>query len=284
MLEYPEIKHLANQLQDAIPGKTIDIVSFPGMVRNFVFSEETQPVFRERLHGKTFDHVESCGNHLYLFTKEGQVLAIGDTGGKLLLTPSNKPIPKKFDLRLTFTDGTTLTMSVQMWGFIRAYAAAADAIAHQEAVLQEARDPLDHKVTRRNFLKWLRAWEEAPKINAKKFIISRKYITGLGNGYTQDILWHARLHPRRKMDSLDDEEAMHLLDAIQLVTIQAVQANGRTTERDLYDQPGDYEVLMGRATLGTTCPACDDEIIKFSFEGGACYICPSCQPDPRITG
>jgi len=43
-------------------------------------------------------------------------------------------------------------------------------------------------------------------------------------------------------------------------------------------------VLMGRATLGTTCPACDDEIIKFSFEGGACYICPSCQPDPRITG
>ena len=281
MLEYPEIKHLASQLEETMPGKTIDIVSFPGMVRNFVFSEETQPVFRERLHGKTFERVKSCGNHLYLFTKEDPVLAIGDTGGKLLLTPANKPIPKKFDLRVTFTDETTLTMSVQMWGFIRAYAAAADALAHQQSVLQEARDPLDDKVTRRNFLRWLHSWEEAPKINAKKFIISRKYITGLGNGYTQDILWYARLHPRRKMDSLTDEEAMNFLDAIQLVTVQAVQANGRSTERDLYDQPGGYEVLMGRATLGTPCPACDTEIIKFSFEGGACYICPSCQPDPR---
>ena len=282
MLEYPEIKTIARQMENILPGKKIDLVSFPGMVKKFVFSEQDQPAFRECLTGKTIGHIESTGNHLFIFTEEGSVLNIGDTGGKLLFTEANQPLPRKFDLRVTFTDGSTLTHSVQMWGFLSAYAKEEEARAHQQKILDEARDPFANEVTRKNFLAWLNEWEEAPKVNAKKFIISRKYITGLGNGYTQDILWHAKLHPRRKMDTLSDEEAKRLLDSIQHVVMEAVNNNGRSTERDFFNQPGQFEVAMGRNTVGTPCVDCGTEIIKFAFEGGACYICPECQPDPRL--
>lgn len=281
MLEYPEIKTIAQQMASILPGKQIHHVAFPGKERKFVFSDEEESDFQERLTGNIIDHIKTTGNHLQIFTKEGPVLNIGDTGGKLLYAETEKDTPKKFDLKVTFTDGSAFTHSVQMWGFLRAFATVEEAKSLQQHILDEARDPFAEEVTPTHFLNWLQNWEESPKVNAKKFIISRKYITGLGNGYTQDILWHAGLHPRRKMNTLNTQEANRLFDAIRLVVTEAIQHNGRSTERDFFNQPGKYEVKMGRKTLGTSCPVCATEIIKFAFEGGACYTCPNCQVDPR---
>ena len=80
------------------------------------------------------------------------------------------------------------------------------------------------------------------------------------------------------MDTLTETEVLHLLEAFQSVVRDAVDHNGRETERDFFNQCSTYAVAMGRKTLGPPCPACGTEIIKFSFEGGACY---TCQPDPR---
>ena len=281
MLEYPEIYTIVKQMNTVLPGKLIKLVKFTGLDRKFVFSNQSQAEFEEPLTGKTIDHIKACGNHLFIYSEEGPVLNIGDTGGKLLFHEPGVKLPKKYDLKVTFEDGSMLTHSAQMWGFLNAYTTVEEAEAHQQHILDEAREPFEARVTLEGFLDWLHEWEEAPKVNAKKFIISRKYITGLGNGYTQDILWKAKLHPRRKMNTVSDEEAAKLFHAIQDVVTDAVEHNGRSTERDLFNQPGNYEVMMGRKTLGTPCTVCGTEIIKFSFEGGACYICPTCQVDPR---
>ncbi len=282
MLEYPEIKTIARQMQSILPGKQISQIEFPGLERKFVFSHQDEAAFQARLVGSTIDHITSCGNHLFIYTRQGWVLNIGDTGGKLLFTEAGKTPPKKFDLKVSFTDGSTITHSVQMWGFLDPQTAD-EANAHQQHILNEAREPFEDRVTLAGFLDWLEHWEEAPKVNTKKFIISRKYFTGIGNGYTQDILWKAKLHPRRKMDTLTRDEATALFHAFRDVVQKAVDQDGRDTERDLFNQPGKYAVLLGNKTLGTPCLQCGSEIIKFSFEGGACYICPSCQVDPRTS-
>lgn len=281
MLEYPEVCTIVKQMNAVLPGKIIKLVKFTGLERKFVFSKQTQSEFEERLSGKAITHVEACGNHLFIYSEEGPVLNIGDTGGKLLFHESGASLPKKYDLLIGFQDGSALTHSVQMWGFLNTYTTVEEAEAHQQHILEEAREPFEERVALEGFLDWLHDWVEAPKVNAKKFIISRKYITGLGNGYTQDILWKAKLHPRRKMNTVTNEEAGQLFHAIQEVVKDAVDHNGRSTERDFFNQPGHYEVKMGRKTLGTSCTVCGTQIIKFSFEGGACYICPSCQVDPR---
>ena len=214
MLEYPETRTIAKQMKTVLPGKTIQMLDFPGYDKAFVFAQQTPQEFQNRLTNHTIETIESTGNHIFVFTRQGNVLNIGDTGGKLLFHESVKTIPKKFDLLVSFTDNTHLTLATQMWGFLSAVSAA-EARQLQHKILTEARDPLDESITSEDFLLWLAEWEEASKVNAKKFITARKYLTGIGNGYTQDILWRAKLHPRRKMSTLSPNEAPNLLDAFQ---------------------------------------------------------------------
>jgi formamidopyrimidine-DNA glycosylase len=276
MLEYPEIVTIAAQAGEYLVGKTVASAEFLTPEKKFVFCANSPSEFSDRLGGVAIDSVESCGNHLFLVSESGVSLNVGDTGGKFLYHSDEATIPKKRDLQLRFDDGTWLTHSVVMWGFFAAQTSE-EMAKTQKKIRDEAREPVRAEVDVDHFVAFVRNWEEAEKINAKKLIVSRKYFTGLGNGYAQDILWRARIHPRRKMNTLSDGELRKLFDGFLDVVEEAVAGGGRTTERDLLDEPGRYEPSMYRGTLGKPCPECGAEIEKFSFEGGACYVCPGCQ-------
>ena len=280
MLEYPEITAIAGQMGQTLIGKTIGEASWEAEGKKFVFTEERPEEFKERLEGQTIASVQSCSNHLYLMTGGGMCLQIGDTGGKILYHADGDTLPKKRDLLVAFTDGSFLTVAVQMWGFMRAYSAE-EAKEHRRRVLDEARLPIEGAVSEEDLILFLDGWEDKVRTSAKKFIISRKYVTGLGNGYVQDILWRAGIYPRRKMDTLDKAELARLLDAILSVAAEAVAAGGRNVERDLYNNRGGYAPALGKATLGEPCPKCLTPIEKFAYEGGACYVCVNCQPDKK---
>jgi len=280
MQEYPEITTIASQMRQTLIGKSIDEASWEAVGKKFVFTEETPLQFQERLGGETVAGIESCSNHLYIMTDGGRCLQIGDTGGKILYHPDERTLPKRRDLLLAFSDGSYLSVAVQMWGFVRAYSRA-DAREHQQKVLAEARLPVAEAVSEADLLAFITDWADKGRVSAKKFIISRKYVTGLGNGYVQDILWRAGIYPRRKMDTLDKAELARLLDAILSVAAEAVAAGGRNVERDLYNNRGGYAPALGKATLGEPCPKCLTPIEKFAYEGGACYVCVNCQPDKK---
>jgi len=48
---------------------------------------------------------------------------------------------------------------------------------------------------------------DTPKLSAKAFLATEQRIPGLGNGVLQDILWTARIHPKRKMGELSEPES-----------------------------------------------------------------------------
>ena len=276
MLEYPEVKTIARQAQEHIVGKTIQSAEFLSPERKFVFCANSVEDFHKRLEGRSIERMHSYGNHLFFITEGDMALNIGDTGGKLLYHTEDKTIPKKKDILITFTDGTTLTHSVAMWGFIGAQTPdeMAKSLKHMQ---DEAIEPIRETSSLDHFLAFVADYEDAVRTSSKKFIISRKYFTGLGNGYVQDILWHAAIHPRRKMNTLTEDELGRFFESFLLVSEKATAAGGRTTERDLFNQPGGYEPILYRKTLGEPCTKCGAHIEKFSFEGGACYICPTCQ-------
>ena len=99
----------------------------------------------------------------------------------------------------------------------------------------------------------------------------------MGSGMLQDILFRAKLNPRRKVPDIKKEERVHLHQAILKTMQLAIEAHGRDTEKDLFGIPGSYIPLMDRRTAGTPCPLCGTTIEKISYLGGSCYICPSCQ-------
>jgi formamidopyrimidine-DNA glycosylase len=53
---------------------------------------------------------------------------------------------------------------------------------------------------------------------------------------------------------------------------------GRSTEKDLFGEPGRYPVMMCAANLGSPCPQCGTTIQKEAYLGGSIYTCSQCQP------
>ena len=68
-----------------------------------------------------------------------------------------------------------------------------------------------------------------------------------------------------------------LYRAVKDTIEQAIRQNGRASERDIFDKPGNYSPVMDRYAVDKPCPNCGKSIQKISYLGGSCYICPACQ-------
>jgi len=111
----------------------------------------------------------------------------------------------------------------------------------------------------------------------KYFMISKPGILGVGNGYLQDMLFKAKIHPRRRVVQITEAEKQALYQSIRDTLQKASELGGRDTERDLYDHPGGYVRIMDNRNAGKPCPECGMPIEKASYLGGAVYFCPKCQ-------
>jgi formamidopyrimidine-DNA glycosylase len=118
---------------------------------------------------------------------------------------------------------------------------------------------------------------EGKKQSAKGLLTQDQTIPGLGNAIAQDILFHARLHPKHPLDDLKSEQRKALYDAIINTVDEVIAKGGRYDEYDLYNNRGGYIRIMDKNALGHPCPVCGGEVEKIQYLGGACYLCPSCQ-------
>jgi formamidopyrimidine-DNA glycosylase len=119
--------------------------------------------------------------------------------------------------------------------------------------------------------------QETPKLSAKAFLATEQRVPGLGNGVLQDILWTARIHPKRKMATLSEKDVDAMFQAVKQVLAEMTAQGGRDTERDLFGHPGGYQTVLSRNTVDTPCPACGTIIRKEAYLGGAIYYCAGCQ-------
>ena len=206
----------------------------------------------------------------------GYVLALGCGGERILYHPDAQTLPKKHQLLLRFADDTYLTVSVQGWG-------AAQLVPREDLGARTYVDPgrvspLGGAFTWEHYDGLFQDLEPKDSRSIKFFCISKPGIWGLGNGYLQDILYQAHVHPRRKAADLTPDERRALFDATVDVLRRATDLGGRDTERDLHNRPGGYRPALDRRMVGEPCPGCGTPIAKIQFQGGSCYFCPDCQP------
>lgn len=204
----------------------------------------------------------------------GYVLTLGECGGKVLYhAPGAKP-PAKYHLSLTFTDGSCLTATTQMWGAMELYAQG------QEQERQSIKDmrptPVEPAFTLAYFGDLIDSLA-ADKRSVKSLLTADQLIPGLGNALAQDILFKAGLHPRHPLQDLDADQRRTLYNAIVSTVCAAIEQEGRYDEVDLYNRPGGYMRLMDSKAVARPCPGCGGAIEKIQYLGGACYFCPHCQ-------
>jgi len=119
--------------------------------------------------------------------------------------------------------------------------------------------------------------DETRALSAKAFLATKQRIPGLGNGVLQDILWIAKIHPKRRMELLSDAEIKTLYETVKKILTDMTQKGGRDIEKDLFGNPGGYTTTMSKNGINHPCPACGDIIYRIAYLGGNVYICKGCQ-------
>jgi len=274
MIEMPEAFTIAHQMNDTLVGKTVQHFARGALVHKFLWLSKPAEEYDAFLSGKPVTGARSYGRSIYLYVGDSHLLWFGELGGRILYHAAGQSLPAKYHLRWDFTDASAMTFNMQMWGFV-GLLEKSEIPTHPYA--EVGIPPLSEGLTLERFDQLLEEYPEKTKKGVKGFLVTSKHINGIGNGYLQDILFKAKIHPSRKIPTLNAGERRQLHAAIQETMAQAIELGGRDDERDLFDHPGGYHRLMGNQTVGSPCPDCGTTIQKIAYLGGACYICPTCQ-------
>ena len=110
----------------------------------------------------------------------------------------------------------------------------------------------------------------------KPLLLDQTFIAGMGNVYTDEALFQARIHPLRSSDSLTKAEAVNLHHAIQNVLQDGIRSLGASI--DWIYQGGQFQnYFKVYKRQDTPCPRCGTIIQKIRVGQRGTHFCPSCQ-------
>ncbi len=275
MFELPELITLASQMNATLRGKTIQEGSLGNSPHKFVWYNRKPEEFAFLTKGESIGEAYARGRWLFVPLEPRYVLLLGECGGKVLYHPAGMNLPGKYHLSLVFKDGSSLTVLTQMWGAMELYESG---LEKERKYIKDMRiTPIDPEFTFDYFNALIDMLLLGEKRSVKSLLTEDQLIPGLGNASAQDILFHARLHPRHALADLTPGQRRDLHSAITNTLQAIIAAGGRYDETDLFGNPGCYIRLMDRAAVGKPCPGCGGVVEKIQYLGGACYFCPDCQ-------
>ncbi|MCS7243055.1 MAG: bifunctional DNA-formamidopyrimidine glycosylase/DNA-(apurinic or apyrimidinic site) lyase [Candidatus Caldatribacterium sp.] len=260
MPELPEVEVLRRELTPVLVGQRI---------LEAHIADPHLGVPKGVLEGKTILALERLGKYLLFPFEEGGCLVVhlGMTG-QLEVTKENAP-RKHERARFVLSSGTHLSfIDPRRFGKI--------SLLDAKETLQRKLgiDPYSPDFTFSRF----QALLEGRK-RLKDFLLDQRNLAGIGNIYASEILFWARLHPRRSINSLSLEEQERLFKSIRKVLDEAIAAKG-TTIRDFRrpgGESGGFQNLL--SVYGKTeCPRCKGPVVREVLSSRSTYFCPQCQP------
>jgi formamidopyrimidine-DNA glycosylase len=272
MLELPEAISIANQLNKTILGKRIVDVTAVHTPHKLAWYYGEPKKYADILIGKTIGKSVSYGGLVEIKVENANIL-FGDGVG--IRFHKNEPPPSKHQLLIEFNDGSSLSAAIQMYGGIGSFLEGELDNPYYK-VAREKPSPFSSAFNKDYFDRII-STQEVQKLSLKALLATEQRIPGLGNGVLQDILFNAKMHPRKKVSTLSAKEIEVMFSSVK-TTLDAMAAQGgRDTEPDLFGHPGGYKTIVSKNTVTKPCPVCGTVIKKEAYMGGSVYYCEQCQ-------
>jgi formamidopyrimidine-DNA glycosylase len=266
MPEYPEIAARTAEMTELLTGKTISAIE----VLQPKCLNVTEERFKEGLIGATLSETMQRGKWLCTETRQGWLLLNMGMGGEILLV-DRAHLPEKRRLIFDFSDGSCL--SVNFWWFGYAHYLPPGPLEAHEQIAKLGPNVLD--VSREQFHEMV----HGQKGSGKTFLLDQTRLAGIGNAYVHDILWLARIHPLRKLNTLSEDEVDALWQGIQDGLRPSLEKGGAFYEVSLRGEKGGFtmdDIIVGYRE-GEPCRRCGTPIVKIKTGGTSSFICPTCQ-------
>lgn len=271
MPEWPDLHVLRSRIEKAVVGKRITNVR----VHDPLVLRATRPL-AEALRGRALTEVAHRGRFLAFAFDDGTRLVVNPMlSGLFDLVPPTTKIRPKTAFALTFENDVDLRYrdDTRMGKVYLLPAGAADAQVPQYSEQGDEAGTLGW--TADEFAR--RA--KATRRELRNLLMDDEFIAGIGNAYADEILWAAKLHPKRRVASLDEGEMDRLRGALRATLERAAEIVEAELPPELGTKIRAHMNVRGRA--GQPCPRCGTKIVRTRHGLDEMYVCPRCQPPPK---
>jgi len=273
MPELPEVEVVRRGLEHWTAGRDIlDVeVLHPRAVRRHAGPPAD---FEAQVRGSHLTHVRRRGKFLWWPLDEGALVGhLGMSGQFRVDAEATEHTRIRFDvgLPLLFDDQRTFG---GMW--------SEPLVDGLPVSLQHiAADPFDPAYDRRAVVRVIRG-RRAP---IKALLLDQGIVSGIGNIYSDEALWEARVHWRTPGAALSARKVGELLDSAYEVMSRAVDAGGTSFDRlyvNINGTSGYFQRdLAAYGQEGLPCVRCGTPIVRERFANRSSFRCPRCQRVPR---
>jgi len=270
MAELPEITKYARQMRETLKGKTIKTIA--------ILQEKCVNIpvdeFQIRTSGAKVKDVYHRGKWIITSLDNGEhiLLSLG-MGADILYFENEDKEPDKYQIKVLFTDSTGYT--ARFWWFGHFLLVTRFELDTESKVKDIAIDPFDEGFT----LDYFEALLKGKKTQIKSFLMNQKNVSGIGNMYMHDILFQARLHPKKKISDMNEDDVKRLYNSMMEILNRSRDKGSCNYEMDFFGQEGGFgmkDLLIGYHE-NEPCPVCGDSIVTIKAGSSASYMCPSCQ-------
>lgn len=271
MPELPEVQTICDVIRPQIVGKRIKSVC---VTEEKILSGSTTAAFSEKLTGAAIIDMKRRGKYiLFILSNNLQLTVHLRMTGCLLVAPKAHPMEKHTHVVFKMEDEAELRFSDQrkfgrMWLTEQGYEIAGMASLGPE--------PFDAAVT----AAYLKEKLGKSQRKIKDCLLDQAIVAGIGNIYSDEILFRAAIHPGTKASHLTTEQYERLETQIPATMNYYVEKNRidaeaylKTSGREYRNTP--YLQVYGRG--GKPCLVCGEKLVKERIAGRGSVFCPRCQ-------
>ncbi len=299
MPELPEVQTTVNGLNEVLLGLSIRDVwtDYGGAFhsgKNHIKNREYFPAFKKEVIGKKFLKAERRGKNILIHLSGGKTILVHMkmTGhimyGRYQMTdekqdpwkpldkgPLEDPYNKFIHLVFTLSDGKQLVLS-DMRRFAKVSVADTAGLLEHSDLAHLGPEPLDPKFTLAIFRERLM---KRPGWKIKQALLAQDLVAGIGNIYSDEILWHGGVHPLRLVKNIEPGEWKKMFVGMQETLKKGIDFGG--------DSDSDYRNIRGERgafqkqheayrRTGKPCRkrGCGGTIARIRIAGRSAHFCP----------
>jgi len=268
--ELPDLTAVAEELGRRVSGRKVLEVTAPSPIL-----VRATPAALERLAGTTLGTPRRRGKFLVLpFDRDGapdQLLAANPMlAGRFWLTGPKERVRARTGLRVRL-DGDEDLRYVDREMLGKLYLLAPDRLDEIPGWPEMGPDADDPELTLDAFRQRIRRHPG----ELKPLLRNSRFVAGIGNAYSDEILWEAGLAPFRKRSTLDDAQIERLYHAMRSVLADATQRLRTLVPPEIQTQHREFLKVHLRG--GSPCPRCGRELRQIGRREATTF-CRTCQP------
>jgi formamidopyrimidine-DNA glycosylase len=294
MPELPEVETTVRGLKEKILERFfVDVwTDFQKLIKK----PKTFEQFKKEIKGKKIENIWRRGKNIIFTLSENKSLLIHQKlTGHLLVGqwsfnkgfwgvetkgPLNEKINSYIHLLFTLDNGQMLALS-DLRKFAKIELWETKELENSEEMKKLGPEPLDKSFTFERLREALKDYLQLKrKGKIKQVLMDQNIIAGVGNIYSDEILWRAKIHPLKEVSKLTEKELKKIYKFLKEVLKKAIKVKGESFSdyRTPSGEKGGFDTLRKvYQREGEKCSSCKNIIKRVKMAGRSAHFCPVCQ-------